>query len=141
MATFTYDHSIESPSSNISHVFGFSHEGTYLALGDSVARRVHILETDMKRVTCIPTVVASTSLVWDPVETKQFIVGFDNGKFSICSFRDVEVTEVKFDALKDRGAVQSLALTRDGLTLAVAVSLGDVFIFKRTSHDGTFLSP
>jgi len=140
MATFTYDHSIESPAPNISHIFGFSHQRKYLALGDGVARQVYIIDTNLQEVTCIPTVVAPTSLVWDPVEAKQFVVGFKNGRFSLCSFRGVEVSEIRFDALEDRGAVQSMALTRDGLTLAIAVSHGDVFIFNRKSYDGTFLT-
>lgn len=139
MATFTYDHSIESPTSTISHIFGFSHQGKYLALGDGVARRVYVIDNDLQEVICIPTVVAPTSLVWDPVDAKQFIVGFKNGRFSLCSFRGVVVSEVRFDTLEGRGAVQSLALTRDGLTLAVAASHGDVFIFNRKSYRGMFL--
>ena len=140
MTTFTYDHSVESPASNISHIFGFSHQGKYLAISDGIARRVYVFDANLQEVTCIPTVVAPTSLAWDPVEAKQFIVGFKNGGFSLCSFRDVKVSEIRFDALEDRGAIQSLALTRDGLTLAVAVSYGDVFVFNRKSYNGTLLS-
>lgn len=140
MATFTYDHSIESPAVNISHIFGFSHQGKHLALADGIARRVYIIDTDLQEGNCIPTVVSPTSLVWDPVEAQQFIVGFRNGRFSLCSFRGAEVSETRFDALEDRGAVQSLALTADGLTLAVAISHGGVFIFNRKSYGGMFLS-
>ena len=138
MATFTYDHSIKSPASTISHIFGFSHQGKYLALGDGIACRVYVIDNDVQEVICIPTVVTPTSLVWDHVEAGQFIVGFKNGRFSLCSFRGVEVSEIRFGALEGRGAVQSLALTRDGLTLAVAISHGDVFIFKRKTYSGMF---
>ena len=140
MTTFTYSHSIESPTSKISHIFGFSRQGKYLALGDGVARRIYILDTEQQEATCIPTVVALTSLVWDPIKPKQFVVGFGNGRFSLCSFLGVEISEIRFDALVGRGAVQSLALAANGLTLAVAVSYGDVFIFHRKSCSGTFLS-
>ena len=139
MTTFNYGHSFESPTSEISNIFGFSHRGKYLALGDGIACRVYILDVEQQEITCIPTVVAPTSLVWDPIKPKQFIVGFGNGRFSLCSFRGVEVSETRFDGLEGRGAVQSLALTVDGLTLAVAVSHGDIFIFHRKSCSGTFL--
>lgn len=139
MATFTYDHSIESPTPNISQVFGFSHEGFYLALGDSVDRRVYIIETDLRVVTCIPVVGPPTSLVWDSIDTKQFVVGFNDGRLSLCSFRSIHLSETRFNVLEGRGAVTSLALTRDGLTLAVAVSNGDVVIFKRKSPSSMFL--
>lgn len=141
MATFTYDHSIGSPSSTISHVFGFSRQGKYLALGDDPACRVYIIDNDpVQNIACIPTVVAPTAFIWDPIKVEQFIVGFANGRFSLCSFRSVEISEVRFNNLEDRGAVQSLALTGDGLVLAVAISHGDVFVFKRTSYTGMFLS-
>lgn len=140
MATFTYDHSIGSPSPDISHIFGFSHQGKYLAFGDDMARRVYIIDNDPQQITCIPTVVAPTALTWDPIEAEQFIVGFRNGRFSVCSFKGVEISEVRYDALEDRGAIQSLALTPNGLTLAIAISHGDVFVFNRRSYSGMFPS-
>lgn len=136
MAIFTYDHSIGSPSPYISQIFGFSHQGKYLAFGDETAGRVYIVDNDPQQVICIPTVAAPTALTWDPIEAEQFIVGFRNGRFSSCSFRGVEISEVRNCSLEDRGAVQSLALTPNGLTLAVAISHGDVFVFNRKTYSG-----
>jgi WD40 repeat protein len=138
MATFTYDHSIQSPTSTTSHIFGFSHNGTYLALGDMTTRRICLLDIDKQEMTCIPTITPPTSFAWNPVDSRKFIVGFSDGTFASHSFSDTEVSKTRFDSLKDRGAIQSLALSRNGSTLAIAISHGDVYIFYRKACAGMF---
>jgi len=138
MSTFTYDHSIQSPTSTTSDTFGFSPDGKYLALGDTIARQIHILDVERQEVTCIPTVAPPTSFVWDTVEPRKFIIGFSDGTLAFHSFGGTEVFKTRFDSLKDRGTVQSLALSRNGLTLAIAVSHGDVYLFYRKACAGVF---
>ena len=136
MLTFAYDHSMQSPTPTTSHIFGFSQDGNYLALGDTITRQIHILDVDYQEVTCIPTVAPPTSFVWDTVEPRKFIIGFSDGTLAFHSFGNIEVSKTQFDSLKDRGTIQSLALSRNGLTLAVAVSHGDVYIFYRKTCAG-----
>lgn len=107
-----------------------------MALGDTITRQIHILDVDYQEVTCIPTVAPPTSFVWDTVEPRKFIIGFSDGTLAFHSFGNIEVSKTQFDSLKDRGTIQSLALSRNGLTLAVAVSHGDVYIFYRKTCAG-----
>lgn len=138
MTAFTHQITYRLPADPVGRILEFSPTGKYLAIGDSVGCEVRIVDCTERSsiVSCVATTETPTSFVWDPAQSEKYVVGFADGTFS--SFATGR-EEVRIDFLCGQGAITALALSDDGLVLAVAIALDSVYIFRRKSFAGRCL--
>lgn len=139
MTTFAHEITYRLPADPVGQILEFSPAGKHLAIGDNIGRGIHIVDCTQRSsvASFVATAEIPSSFVWDPVQLEKCVVGFVDGTFIL--FAEGR-EESRVDFLHERGTITTLALSSDGLVLAVAVDLDNLFVFHRESFAGRCLS-
>lgn len=138
MATFVHRNTYRLPTGPAGEILEFSPTGQ-LAFSENTRRGIHIINCvqRLNATSFIDTYETPSSFVWDPVLQGNFFVGFIDGTFA--SFAK-NGEQYRVCSPRDRGPITALALSSDSLVLVAIAGLYGVFVFRRNSLTGGYLS-